>query len=530
MDPEKVEVIKNWPSPRNVFEVRSFHGLASFYRKFIRNFSGINAAMMEIVKKRHKVFHWTAKAEKSFNLLKRKITEQPILVLPNFQKTFQVKCDASGYAVGGVLSQDDRPVAYFSEKLDDAKLKYSTYDKEFYAIIQALKKWRHYLIPKEFVMYSDNHALQFVSQQERLNQKHAKWVEYMQSFTFVIKHISGTANKVADALSRKCLLLQEFRVKTLGFENLKDMYAGDVDFGEAYEAAENPVLRDRSPWIDYMIQEGLFFRGNQLCIPNCSMRENLVREKHSGGLAGHFGHDKTFAKLSESYYWLGMRADIKIFVDRCRICQHSKGRKLNAGFYQPFPIPERPWEAISMDFVLGLPRMQRGVDSIFVVVDRFLKMAHFIPCQKTSDATHITNLFFKEIARLHGLPRSIVSNRDTKFIGHFWRTLWKKLRTNLAFSSTYHPQIDGQTKVLNRSLGDLLRSLVMEHHSSWDQILPQAEFAYNDSVNRSIGKSPFQILYGTQSRGVSKLRESEQAETSSASAEEFIEAIRELHS
>jgi hypothetical protein len=243
--------------------------------------------------------------------LKRKITEQPMLVLPDFQKTFQVKCDASGYAVGGVLSQDDRPVAYFSEKLDDAKLKYSTYDKEFYAIIQALKKWRHYLIPKEFVLYSDNHALQFVSQQEKLNQKHAKWVEYMQNFTFVIKHISGTANKVADALSRKCLLLQEFRVKTLGFENLKDMYAGDADFREAYEAAENPVLRDRSPWIDYLIQDGLLFKGNQLCIPDCSMRENLVKEKHSGGLAGHFGHDKTFAKLSESYYWPGMRADVK---------------------------------------------------------------------------------------------------------------------------------------------------------------------------------------------------------------------------
>ena len=96
-------------------------------------------------------------------------------------------------------------------------MKYSTYDKEFYAIVQALKKWRHYLIPKEFVLYSDNHALQFVSQQEKLNQKHAKWVEYMQNFTFVIKHISGTANKVADALSRKCLLMQEFRIKTLGF-------------------------------------------------------------------------------------------------------------------------------------------------------------------------------------------------------------------------------------------------------------------------------------------------------------------------
>jgi hypothetical protein len=114
-------------------------------------------------------------------------------------------------------------------------------------------------------------------------------------------------------------LLHEFRVKTLGFENLKGMYAKDADFAEAYEAAENPVLRDRSPWMDYMIKEGLLFRGNRLCIPNCSMRENLVREKHSGGLAGHFGHDKTFAKLSESYYWPGMREDVKRFVDRCQI-------------------------------------------------------------------------------------------------------------------------------------------------------------------------------------------------------------------
>jgi hypothetical protein len=105
-----------------------------------------------------------------------------------------------------------------------------------------------------------------------------------------------------------------------------------------------------------MIQEGLLFRGNQLCIMNCYMRENLLKEKHSGGLAGHFGHDKTFSKLSEAYFWPGMQANVKIFVDKCRICQHSKDRKKNVGFYHPLPIPERPWEAISMDFVLGLPR------------------------------------------------------------------------------------------------------------------------------------------------------------------------------
>jgi hypothetical protein len=164
-----------------------------------------------------------------------------------------------------------------------------------------------------------------------------------------------------------------------------------------------------------------------------------------------------------------------------------------------------------------------------VVVDRFLKMAHFILCQNTSDATHIPNLFFKEIVRLHGLLRSIVSDRDTKFIGHFWRILWKKLGTNLYFSSAYHPQTDGQTEVVNRSLGDLLRSLVMEHHGSWDNVLPQAEFVYNDSVNWSTGKSPFHIVYGTQLRGVSELRESEQGATSSASTEEFAEAMEEIH-
>jgi hypothetical protein len=168
-----------------------------------------------------------------------------------------------------------------------------------------------------------------------------------------------------------------------------------------------------------------------------------------------------------------------------------------------------------------MPRMQRGFDSIFVVVDRFSKMAHFIPCQKISAATHVANLFFKEVVRLHDLPRSIVSDRDIKFVGHFWRTLWKKLGTDLSFSSSYHPQTNGQTEVVNKSLGNLLRSLVTEHHNQWDQILPQVEFSYNDSPNRSTGKSPFQILYGMQPRGVSELRDLEQSETRSTGAEDF---------
>jgi hypothetical protein len=225
------------------------------------------------------------------------------------------------------------------------------------------------------------------------------------------------------------------------------------------------MFLDIGEWIKYLIPDGLLFKENQLCILKSSMRENLLKEKHSGGLAGHFGHDKTFVQMNRLYYWLGMRTDVNKFVNKCRIGQHTKGKRQNTGLYQPFLVLERLWDKVSMDFVLGLSRTQRVCDSIFMVVDRFSKLKHFIPCHKTTDATHIANLFFKEVVRLHGLPKNIVSDRDTKFVGHFWRELCKKLGMNLSFSSIYHPQIDGETQVVNQRLGDLLRSLVVEHHS-----------------------------------------------------------------
>ena len=153
-------------------------GLASFYRKFIKNFSQIWAPLIVTFRGSKQPFKWTEAADRKFKLLKKKITEKPILALPCFDKVFQVETDASGTVVGVVLSQEKRPVAYFSEKLNESKHKYSSYDKELYDVVQALKKWRHYLMPKEFILYSDNHALQFINIQPKLNQRHAKWVEF----------------------------------------------------------------------------------------------------------------------------------------------------------------------------------------------------------------------------------------------------------------------------------------------------------------------------------------------------------------
>ena len=181
-------------------------------------------------------------------MLKKKIIGNPILDLPSFDKVFQVKTYASGTIVGAVLSQEQRPVAYFSEKLNEVKQKYSSYDKELYVVVRALKKWRHYLMPKEFVLYSDNHSLQFINNQPKLNQRHVKWVEFLQNFTFVIKNTSGKSNKVVDAFSRVNLVLQEVKVINLGFENLIDMYKEDLDFKDIYVACENSITHNRRQW------------------------------------------------------------------------------------------------------------------------------------------------------------------------------------------------------------------------------------------------------------------------------------------
>ena len=165
------------------------------------------------------------------------------------------------------------------------------------------------------------------------------------------------------------------------------------------------------------------------------------------------------------------------------------------GLYTPLPVSSEPWVDISMDFVLGLSSTKKGRDSIFVVVDRFSKIAHFILCHKTDDATNIVDLFFKEIVRLHDVPQSIVSNKDVKFFNYFWKVLWGKLGTKLLFSTTCHPQIDGQTEVVNRTLTQLLRTVVHKNLKTWDDCLPFIEFAYNRAMHTATSYSPFEIVY-----------------------------------
>jgi transposase InsO family protein len=210
---------------------------------------------------------------------------------------------------------------------------------------------------------------------------------------------------------------------------------------------------------------------------------------------GYFGANKMEDILAGHFFWPKMRIDVEKFVARCTTCQ--KAKSLNPhGLYLPLPIPSAPWEDISIDFMLGLPRTRKGRDSVFVVADKFSKIAHFIPCHKTDDATHIADLFFQEIVHLHGVPNTIISDRDAKFISHFWKTLSAKLGTKLLFYTTYHPQTDGQTEVINRTLSTMLRAVLKKNIKMWEECLPHIELAYNCSLHSTIKICPFQIVYG----------------------------------
>ena len=423
-----------------------------------------------------------------------------------------------------MLLQEGKPVAYFSEKLSGPSLNYSTYDKELYALVRTLQTWQHYLWPKEFVIHSDHESLKHIRSQAKLNKRHAKWVEFIESFPYVIKHKKGKDNIIADALSRRYTMLSQLDYKIFGLETIKDRYVHDVDFKDILLHCTGGKT-----WNKFVLNDGFVFRANKLCIPDSSVRLLLLQEAHGGGLMGHFGVKKTEDVLATHFYWPRMRRDVERFVARCTTCQKAKSRLNPHGLYMPLPVPSVPWEDISMDFVLGLPRTQKGRDSIFVVVDRFSKMAHFIPCHKSDDAAHVADLFFREIVRLHGVPNTIVSDRDTKFLSHFWRCLWAKLGTKLLFSTTCHPQTDGQTEVVNRTLSTMLRAVLKKNLKMWEDCLPHIEFAYNRSLHSTTKLCPFEVVYGFVPRAPIDLLPLPSSVQTNFDATQRAELILQLH-
>jgi hypothetical protein len=218
---------------------------------------------------------------------------------------------------------------------------------------------------------------------------------------------------------------------------------------------------------------------------------------HNVPYVGHPGYQKTIAVVKSQYYWPGMKKEVVDFIAKCLECQKFKAEHRHpTGLLQPLPIPEWKWEVVTMDFITKLPRTTKQHDSIMVVVDKLTKDAHFIPVNLTHKETNIVDIYMREIARIHGIPKTIVSDRDPKFTSNFWKGLFKGFGTNLNFSTTYHPESDGKTERVNQVIEDMLRMYVMDKPSKWEDYLHLVEFSYNNGYQASLKMSPFEALYG----------------------------------
>ncbi|WVZ63577.1 hypothetical protein U9M48_013200 [Paspalum notatum var. saurae] len=520
VDPSKISSVMDWKVPEVMKEVCGFLGLAGYYRRFIESFSKIAKPMTSLLEK-GVPFIWTKERQAAFDELKKRLTTAPVLTLPDLTKSFTMYCDASKEGLGCVLMQEGKVIAYASCQLRKHEVNYPTHDLELVAVVHTLKIWRHYLFGNRCEIYTDHKSLKYIFTQNELNMKQRRWLELIKDYDLEIHYHPGKANVVADALSRKSYvnmavafqmpveLCAEFESLTLGF-----VHHTTVATFEAKPTLEQEIRKHQKT--DEKIQEireqikvgkaphfsedeqGTVWYKNWICVPDVdSIKKLILSEAHDTAYSIHPGSTKMYHDLKGRFWWYGMKRAVAEYVVVCDTCQRVKAEHQRpAGLLQPLKILEWKWEEISMDFIVRLPRTQKGYNSIWVVVDRLTKVAHFIPVNTTYLGARLAELYISRIVCLHGVSKRIIFDRSSQFTSRFWEQLHDSLDSKLRFSTAYHPQTDGQTERTNQILEDMLRACAIQYETSWDKSLPYAEFSYNNGYQASLKKSPFGALYG----------------------------------
>ena len=502
VDPAKIEAVKNWEAPKTPSEIRSFLGLAGYYRRFIKNFSKIALPLTALTQKEKK-FEWGELQTKAFEELKRRLCDAPILSLPDGTEDFVVFCDASIQGLGCVLMQRDKVIAYASRQLKVHEKNYTTHDLELGAVVFALKIWRHYLYGTKCTIFTDHKSLQHIFDQKELNMRQRRWVELLNDYDCDIKYHPGKANVVADALSRK-ERAKPLRVKAFSMTvqtSLKTQIQSAQTEALKEEKLKDEFLYGLVKQLEFK-PDGVHYFNDRIWIPSFGeIRKTILDEAHKSRYSIHPGSDKMYKDLKEFYWWPSMKKEIATYVGKCLTCSKVKAEHQKpSGLLQQPEIPQWKWEQISMDFITKLPRTIGGYDTIWVIIDRLTKSAHFLPIREDFKMERLARIYMNEIVVRHGVPISIISDRDSRFTSRFWQTLQKAMGTRLDFSTAYHPQTDGQSERTIQTLEDMLRSCVIDFGGSWDTHLPLVEFSYNNSYHLSIQCAPFEALYGRKCR------------------------------
>ena len=372
-DPKKIEAMLSWPPPTDLKGLRGFLGITGYYRRFVKGYGRIAWPLTQLLKKDR--FQWGMEAQLAFDNLKQAMTTLPVLAVPCFNKEFVIETDASGKGLGAVLMQEGKPVAYMSQTLSTRGQSKSVYERELMAIVLAIRKWRHYLLGRKFVVLTDQKSLKFLVDQRMMGEDQQKWMAKLLGFDFEIRYKAGKENRAADALSRKAYYNAISAVTFQDWEGLEQ----EVQQDDKLRSLMQNLIQGIPSQQGFEIKGGRLYYKGRLVIPKGSSRIPLILEEfHNSAIGGHSGFFRTYKRISNLLWWEGMKKSIQQYIQACDTCSRNKHQSLSpAGLLQPLPIPSQVWEELSMDFIEGLPRTH-GVDTILVVVDRLTKYSHFL--------------------------------------------------------------------------------------------------------------------------------------------------------
>ncbi|GKB60513.1 putative reverse transcriptase domain-containing protein [Tanacetum coccineum] len=427
-----------------------------------------------------------------------------ILTLPKGSEDFIVYCDASHKGLGVVLMQREKVIAYASRQLKIYEKNYTTHDLELGSVVFALKIWRHYLYGTKCTVFTDHKSLQHILDQKELNMRQRRWLKLLSDYDCDICYHPGKANVVADALSRK-EQIEPLRVRalvmTIGLDLPKQILEAQIETLKP-ENLENEdvggMIRKDIPKkkLEPRTDGTLCLNGRSWLPCYGDLRSAIMRESHKSKYSIHPGSEKMYQDMKKLYWWPNMKADIATYVSKCLTCAKVKAEHQRpSGLLVQPAIPEWKWDNITMDFITKLPKSSQGFDTIWVIVDRLTKSAHFLPIRENDPLDKLARLYLNRIVARNGIPVSIIYDHDGRFTSNFWKSFQKALGTELSMSTTYHPKTDKQSERTIQTLEDILRACVINFGKGWVKHFPLAEFSYNNSYHASIKAAPYEALY-----------------------------------
>lgn len=521
-DPDKIRAVSHFPHPQSVKDVRSFLGLCSYFRRFVRGFACLAEPLYRLLNK-NTTFSWSSECEQSFDKLKHLLTSDPILRHFDSSAPIELHTDASGFGLGAVLTQKKEGytsyvVAYASRTLTKAERNYSTTEKEGLAIVWAIGKFRPYLYGRHFVVVTDHHALCWLASLKDPSGRLGRWTLRLQEFDYTVRYKSGKKHGDADGLSR-CPLPEEspntlfdedpLCLQSLSLTNMARDQASDPRITQIINHLNgSQISMDRTfsrKVRHFCLRDSLVYRRSYLphgqrwllYIPQ-HLRGEVLNSMHSDATCGHAGFAKTYTRISQRYFWPGLYRSVQRYVQACAECQRRKRpTQAPSGLLQPLPCPSRPFERVGIDLIGPLHTSSSGNRWVVVAIDHLTRYAE-TSALPTATAEDVATFFLTNILLRHGAPHTLLSDRGRVFLSALVQGLLAACNTIHSTTTAYHPQTNGLTERLNRTLLDMLAMYTDANQTNWDKVLPFITFAYNTSIQATTNFSPFFLLFGRE--------------------------------